>query len=116
MKEVDKFDAPPGYIAVVDENRRACRRCAFDKTVCPITPCASSHRKDGCNVIFVPAASSAPETVLLSVQAKLDLCIETLENISCTCYNPDGTYPHNPNDAQCNLSMAKATLDKIKEV
>lgn len=35
---------------------------------------------------------------------------EALGEMSCTCPNPDGYYPHDANNPDCNLSIAAAAL------
>lgn len=40
---------------------------------------------------------------------------EALGEMSCTCPNPDGYYPHNAGNPDCNLSIAAATLATPQE-
>ena len=53
MGKIDPNEAPEGYVAV--KETFACSGCALTDLDgdCFAAVCAESHRKDGCNVIFI---------------------------------------------------------------
>jgi len=55
MNEIDKNDAPAGYIAVREKREDDCCGCAFDgDALCDgYKPCDPGSRKDGRDVIFL---------------------------------------------------------------
>lgn len=53
-------EAPKGYNAVASDPDDQCSHCAFQLTACPITDCRSSHRRDGCTVVFKKTRNEDP--------------------------------------------------------
>ena len=60
MKDIDKSDAPLGYVAVAAENHLFCGECAFTDTFYKCFAysimCDARHREDKQNVIFIKKA------------------------------------------------------------
>ena len=53
------------------------------------------------------------EGYLCAKSEDADLLV-ALEEMSCTCYNPTGDFPHDRSNADCNLSIARAAIAKAE--
>ena len=62
MKDIDKGDAPLGYVAVAVENHPFCSECAFADTFYKCFAyskmCDARNREDKQNVIFIKKAAN----------------------------------------------------------